>query len=257
MNNSPINNTTLTIPFGYKGGNNKIIKLNYTSKQTKSIKEDNDLKKIEVQFLNTKSNIGEFEIQGELLNRCKGEWICYLTDEEIESLIPEDYKANKQKFKEISTKIIEEYNKKHKNDLVQISDVAKVGKWVKNNVKYNINYSGRTEITATDTYNNLEGVCEHFTKLYNALIYSLGYKVIYVSGYAIKKKDFFVKDDGHAWSLIKIGEKWLPFDATWGIFSGKLPISHVFKSFSGREFKTNGYDSINIGNTIIKGKYLG
>ena len=257
MNNSPINNTTLTIPFGYKGGNNKIIKLNYASKQTKSIKEDNDLKKIEVQFLNTKSNIGEFEIQGELLNRCKGEWICYLTDEEIESLIPEDYKANKQKFKEISTKIIEEYNKKHKNDLVQISDVAKVGKWVKNNVKYNINYSGRTEITATDTYNNLEGVCEHFTKLYNALIYSLGYKVIYVSGYAIKKKDFFVKDDGHAWSLIKIGEKWLPFDATWGIFSGKLPISHVFKSFSGREFKTNGYDSINIGNTIIKGKYLG
>ena len=257
MDNSPINNTTLIIPFGYKGGNNKITKLNYASKQTKSIKEDKTLKKNEIQFLNTNSNIGEFEIQGELINRCKVEWICYLTDEEIESLIPEDYKINKPKFKEISTKIIEEYNKNHKNDLVQMSDVAKVGKWVKNNVKYNINYSGRIEITATDTYNNLEGVCEHFTKLYNALLYSLGYKVIYVSGYAIKKKDFFVKDDGHAWSLIKIGKKWLPFDATWGIFSGKLPISHVFKSFTGREFKTKGYDSINIGNTIIKGKYLG
>ena len=257
INNLPINNTTLTIPFGYKEGNNKIIKLNYASRQTKSIKEDNTLKKIEVQFLNTQSNIGEFEIQGELINRCKGEWICNLTDEKIESLIPEDYKVNKHKFKEISNKIIEEYNKKHKNDFVQISDVAKVGKWVKNNVKYNINYSGRSEITATDTFKNLEGVCEHFTKLYNALIYSLGYKVIYVSGYAIEKKDYFVRDDGHAWSLIKIGEKWLPFDATWGIFSGKLPISHVFKSYSGREFKTNGYDSINIGKTIIKGNYLG
>jgi len=257
IDNSPINNTTLRIPFGYKGGNNEIVKLDYSSKQTKLIKEDNTLKKTEVQFLNTNSNICEFEIRGELINRCKGEWTCYLTDEEIESLIPEDYKSNNQKFKEISTKIIEDYNKQHKNDLVQIPDVAKVGKWVKNNVKYNINYSGRTEITATDTFNNLEGVCEHFTKLFNALVYSLGYKVIYVSGYAIDKKDFFVKDDGHAWSLIKIGEKWLPFDATWGIFSGKLPISHVFKSFSGREFKTKGYDSINIGNTIIKGNYLG
>ena len=228
------------------------LERNYIAKFEKVI-----IKKTEVQFLNTNSNICEFEIQGELINRCKGEWTCYLTDEEIESLIPEDYKANKQKFKEISTKIIEDYNKQHKNDLVQIPDVTKVGKWVKNNVKYNINYSGRTEITATDTFNNLEGVCEHFTKLFNALVYSLGYKVIYVSGYAIDKKDFFVKDDGHAWSLIKIGEKWLPFDATWGIFSGKLPISHVFKSFSGREFKTKGYDSINIGNTIIKGNYLG
>ena len=96
---------------------------------------------------------------------------------------------------------------------VQIPDLAKIGKWVKNNIKYNINYSGRSEITATDTINNQEGVCEHFTLLYNALIYSLGYKVIYVSGYVIEK-DYFVKDDGHAWSLIKIGEKWFPFDAT-------------------------------------------
>ena len=140
---------------------------------------------------------------------------------------------------------------------MQIPDVAKIGKWVKNNVKYNINYSGRSEITATDTINNLEGVCEHITLLYNALVYSLGYKVIYVSGYVIDKKDYFVKDDGHAWSLIKIGEKWLPFDATWGIFSGKLPISHIFKSYSKREYNVTGYDYINIGKVIIKGIYLG
>ena len=129
---------------------------------------------------------------------------------------------------------------------MQIPDVAKIGKWVKNNVKYNINYSGRSEITATDTINNLEGVCEHITLLYNALVYSL-----------IDKKDYFVKDDGHAWSLIKIGEKWLPFDATWGIFSGKLPISHIFKSYSKREYNVTGYDYINIGKVIIKGIYLG
>ena len=63
------------------------------------IKEDNTLKKYIVHFLNTKSNIGKFEIQGELINRCKGEWICNLTDEEIEFLIPEDYKIKNQNLK--------------------------------------------------------------------------------------------------------------------------------------------------------------
>jgi hypothetical protein len=37
IDNSPINNTTMTIPLGYKGGNNKIIKMSIFSKQTKSL----------------------------------------------------------------------------------------------------------------------------------------------------------------------------------------------------------------------------
>ena len=257
IDNSTINDTTITIPFDYEGGNNKIIKMSCFSKQTKSIKEDNTLKKYEVQFHNTKNNIGEWEIQGELINRCKGEWIFDLTDEEIESLIPQDYKTNKQGFKKISIQIIEEYNKTHKNDLVQIPDVAKVGKWVHKNIKYNINYTGRSEVTATDVYNNKEGVCDHFTKLYNALLYSLGYKVLYVYGFAIEKKNCYGEEDCHAWSVVKIDGKWLPFDATWGIFSGKLPISHIFKSLL-YEKKVSGHttDSIKYGDRIIKGYYL-
>jgi len=188
MNNSPINNTTIKIPFGYKGGNNEIIKMSCFSKQTKSIKEDKTLKQYEAQFLNTKSNIVQCKIQGELINRCKGEWILDLTDEEVESLIPQDYKENKQDFKQISIQIIKDYNKDHKNDLVQIPDVAKVGKWVHNNIKYNINYTGRSEVKAIDVYNFKEGACEHFTKLYNALLYSLGYKVLFISGFAFEKK---------------------------------------------------------------------
>ena len=47
----------------------------------------------------------------------------------------------------------------------------------------------------------------------------------------MNKKNTFSKNDEHAWSLIKIDGKWLPFDATWGIFSGKLPVTHVFKKF--------------------------
>ena len=66
--------------------------------------------------------------------------------------------------------------------------MAKVGKWVHNNIKYNINYTGRSEVKAIDVYNFKEGACEHFTKLYNALLYSLGYKVLFISGFAFEKK---------------------------------------------------------------------
>ena len=188
IDNSPINNTTITIPFRYKGGNNKIIKLGCFSKQTQSIKEDNTSKKYEVQFLNTKSNIGECEIQGELINRCKGEWVFDLTNEEIKSLIPQDYKVNKQSFKQISIQIIEEYNRVHKNDIVQIPDVAKVGKWVHKNIKYNINYTGRSDVTATDVINIRQGVSEHFTKLFNAYSIPLDTKFFMLVGVLLKKK---------------------------------------------------------------------
>ena len=52
--------------------------------------------------------------------------------------------------------------------------------------------------------------------------------MVYVGGYAIKDNIAFSDDDGHAWSLIKVNGEWLPFDSTWGIFSGKLPLCHVF-----------------------------
>ena len=89
-------------------------------------------------------------------------------------------------------------------------------------------------VGATETLNLKEGVCDHITKLFNALVYSLGYQVIYVNGYAMDKKNSFNEDDIHAWSLINIKGKWLPFDATYGIFSGKLPVTHVYQKIGNK-----------------------
>ena len=88
-------------------------------------------------------------------------------------------------------------------------------------------------------------------------MYSLGYKVIFVSGYAIDKNDFFGEEAAHAWSLIKVDGKWLPFDATWGIFSGKLPVSHIFKQYDSSELITSGYDHIKILKIKVKGNFIG
>ena len=165
-------------------------------------------------------------------------------------------KLIKKDLKKIAEQIIQNYNKEHKNDLIKVPDVVKIGKWIKNNITYDLSYSGRNEISATETLNNKRGVCHHFTKAFNALMHSLGYQVIYVSGYALDKKDTFGKEDAHAWSLIKIDGKWLPFDATWGIFSGKLPVCHVFKQFFPTGIRVCGTDKIEFGEGKDEGKFL-
>ena len=251
-----IKSTKMKAPVIFVGGNNEVLKNDFSSEQTDKIELKKEERMFEINFLNTNSQKGEFKIEGELINRCKGEWVCDLTDKQIEDQIPEDYKYNKSKFKELAEQIIKNYDQEHKNDIIKVPDVVKIGKWVKNNIKYDLSYSGRNDITATETLNNRIGVCHHFTKAFNALMYSLGYQVIYISGYALDKKDTFGKEDAHAWSLIKIDGKWLPFDSTWGIFSGKLPVCHVFKQFFSQGVRIVGTDKIEFANGKDEGKYL-
>ena len=253
IDNSFIQNTVTKIPLCYFNGNNKIITYNYRSKQTNKIKLDQNNKVFEIEYINTNSPIVEFTIKGELINKCKGDWVIKLTNEEIESLIPPDFKTNKEHFKRISKEIINNYDIEHKDDLMIVPNVTKIGKWVKQNIKYDITYVGLIDITATETYNLRKGVCHHITKLFNALMYSLGYQVIYILGYAVDKKTNFSIEDAHAWSLVNIEGKWLPFDATWGIFSGKLPVTHIFKLTDCEGIKTLSYDKVKIEQIDVKG----
>ena len=107
----------------------------------------------------------------------------------------------------------------------------KIGLWVHKNIKYDLNYVDKDELIPLDTYHQKAGVSHHFTQLTNALLYSLGYKVIYIMGYLCRNNKEFNQDSHHSWSLIKLNNKWYPFDSTFGIFSGKLPISHIFDAY--------------------------
>ena len=251
--NSFITNTETKIPLCYIDGNNQIIKINYTSIQTKRIKIDKTKKVFEVKYFHIKSKIGEFNIKGALKNTCKGEWKIELSDEEIDSLIPPDFKTNIEEFRRISTEIINNYDEEHKDDLIIVPNVTKIGKWIKKNIIYDINYKGLKDLSATQVYKLRRGVCHHFTKLFNALMYSLGYQVIYVSGYVVNKKTTFSIEDIHAWSLIKFAGKWLPFDATLGIFSGKLPVTYIFKQIGSKEIETMSADNIKIEPIFVEG----
>ena len=134
--------------------------------------------------------------------------------------------------------------------------MAIIGEWVKNNIKYDINYLKRLEITAIETLENKVGSHYHITQLYNALMFSLGYKCIFISGFIPNKSNMYNENDSHSWSLIKVNDKWLPFDATCGIFTGKLPITHVFKSYFIKTVNKEGSDNVKLRDTEIHGKIL-
>ena len=228
---SPIQKTIVEVPFYYIGGNNYINDLHHESNQTKDINMDKQKRVYNIKYIKLNTNEADFYLKGKFTNFCDGEWNIDLTDEEIESLIPPDFKNKKAQFNKIANDIIKEYDENHQKDDIKVLPVVKIGKWIKKNIEYDKSFAYMNEITAMQTYDKKKGVCDHFTKLFNALMYSLGYQVLYAMGYVPENKCTFNEKDMHAWSLVKIDGKWLPFDATWGIFSGKLPITHVFKKF--------------------------
>ena len=81
-------------------------------------------------------------------------------------------------------KIIEDFDKNNKDNDIDFLDYMKIGMWVYKNIQYDLNYAGQIQYNALDTYNIRREVCHHFIRLSNALLYSLGYKTIYASGYS-------------------------------------------------------------------------
>ena len=236
--------TTLNVPIGFLYGNNYIINIEYSSPQSKNILVDEENRKYEIKYENTQYTEGIFKVFGQIKNICKGEWKVDLSDEMIERQIPDDDKKDKEKLAKIARKIIDEYDRNNEKNILSFMDFSKIGKWVYKNIKYDINYSGRTKMSAMDIYNQRIGVCHHMTRLANALLYSLGYQVIYASGYTCSEGPKFDRDSGHAWSLINVEGKWYPFDATWNILSGKLPVCHIFFNFFNKNMSCNGTDHI-------------
>ena len=210
----------------YIGGNNNIIDLKISSPQTKKIYLNEQGRKYIVEY--EKNN--KFEVTENLIfeNSSKPGWNIELTDEELEKEMPKEDIRDKAKLKSIAQKIIKEFDEKHKNSEFVYSDFMKIAEWVNNNIKYDLSYVGKTQLTALNIYNKKVGVCHHFTRLSNALLYSLGYKVAYVTGIPAEDLKFNMKNDFHAWSIVKVGNIWYPFDSTWGIYKGKVPITHIF-----------------------------
>ena len=138
------------------------------------------------------------------------------------------------------------------NDKSNLPVYKKLGKWVHNYLTYNINLRGK-KFTAKQIYDIKQGVCEHFTLLYNTLLVSQGIDAIHVSGYALdmtennvmKENEYnkptinqpnYLESSKHAWSLAKVDGEWIPIDATWNMFEKNVPITHIFQNYGKTSF---------------------
>ena len=220
--------------FLYKGGNNKIISNKIESTIGNEINDTtikiNKNNKYEIEFKNLNTNEAYFTNIITLENSTEFKWD--INNEKV--TIPEDQIKNKKKFQNIVNEIL-------KKDKSQDSDPVKIGKYVKQIMKYKISTSGKN-LTATEILETKEGVCEHYTILFNALLNSIGIDALYVAGNCINEVNDG-SDGSHAWTLCKWNDEWIPLDATWGIFSGKLPVSHIFAGFDNRGIQLISYDS--------------
>ena len=88
-------------------------------------------------------------------------------------------------------------------------------------------------------------------------MYSLGYKVLYMTGYCCQNSKTFSLNDLHAYSLIKLeNNKWYPFDSTWGILTVKIHVGHIFRMFGNKMISKSYSDNIINHSLEVNGKYI-
>jgi len=251
---NPMKKIKLVKQFSFVGGNNEIEELKAYSPQTNEIFPDEENRRYIVQYENIDKE-ADFFIKGVLNNKSKGMWLLDITNEDLGKRVPIIDQIIKPQLSNLAKDIIEDFDRTNTNKDFEFLDYMKIGLWVHKNIKYDLNYTDKDELTPADVYYQRAGVSHHFTQLTNALLFALGYKVIYIMGFISQNNKEFSQDSSHSWSLIKLNNRWYPFDSTCGIFSGKLPISHIFSNY----FYVAGSDcdkGMKLEKDKIKGIYL-
>ena len=251
-----INYCEFTLNKIYKGGNLKEIQYD--------IKKEGNLTESEDKFIFKYDNLNKNNTKINFNIKVENSTSNYYFNENKEyytQIPPEDLPF----FQNLVNQIIN-------SDKTDYPIYKKIGKWVHNNIKYNLQLTG-AKFTAKEILNNKQGVCEHFTKLYNTLLTAYGINAIKVSGYAKNitennKKVKGKKDDGnnqnevsterHAWTLAKIDGEWVPLDATWDLFDKNVPITHIFENYGdgGEKIKYNTDNIVKFKRTKENIKYI-
>ncbi len=220
--NRDLKNIKAEIPLNFAGGNNKIIKYQILTNQEKNninfteadLILDKD-KYINIDFKNFYSKKIIITIKAMIQNNYNNfYWMNDFTNKEITD-INQEYIST---FSSLVNQILAQ-------DKTNLPSHIKIAKWVHDNITYNINYVGK-KMTSMEILNEKIGVCEHYAILYQDLLRSVGIAAKTISGisYSFDKKKF----ENHAWVMVNYNSQWIPIDPTWGIYSGKLPISHIF-----------------------------
>ena len=218
----------------FKGGNLKTESYEITKGNAEFIE---DLKQNKYIFNYNNLNTNKINIEWNI--KAENSTSNYIFDGN-KDLIIKIPKEDKNFFKNLSNEIL-------KKDKSNFPNYKKLGKWVYNYMTYNSSYKGK-EISAREIYNKKNGVCEHFSLLYNTLLTAQNIKVIKVTGYALSEQEQENNDNQnilenrrHAWSLALIDGEWVPLDATWNLFEKNVPLTHIFQNYGDCTNLTTSY----------------
>lgn len=115
-----------------------------------------------------------------------------------------------------------------------IKDKAQLAKfyyyWIGSNIEYDRELLNKKETISNDefwktqdeevVYNSGKGVCAGYAKLYSWFLEWSDIETIVISGHIRDERNHYVDLDAndfrHAWNAIKLNEKWMLVDTTWG-----------------------------------------
>ncbi|MDR2778493.1 MAG: transglutaminase-like domain-containing protein [Rickettsiales bacterium] len=214
-----IKNLTIRMPLNYVGGNNEILEYSASNGQMDYI--DGNLIRItddgvEFRFKNFNSKKSFARLEAILLNSYNSfDWennFDFSTTTEI----------GKSDSSYLSSVVNEIDSGSNGTDL---PIYIRIAEWVHSNMTYDDRLVG-VRMTSRDILKIKRGVCEHYAILYQDLLRAINIPSKTISGlsYNFEKKHF----ENHAWVMVYHNSTWIPIDPTWGIYSGKLPISHIF-----------------------------
>lgn len=216
-----ISKIDIEMPTYFKNGNNLItnyqIKTNYDESFVK-IREEDNYTKINLNKIN--GSIVQVKLSATLQNDLSSKaWI---------RLIPSDYLEIDRSLALDLGNVVYDIARNSPNEPLHIA----IAKFVHKHIKYTDSYFGK-ELTTKEIFNAGKGVCAHYAQLYKDLLRTAGIPSIIVSGmsYDIEHKKF----ESHAWNLVYANGEWLSIDPTWGLYSGILPVSHIFFYLGERE----------------------
>lgn len=241
QNGLPFGNFNLKMPLYYVGGGNNVLNLKISNNQHKNIDYDNikyDDNYIYVNFTDYNENEAFVKVEGIVENNydTKKYWLKELDPNKLVEVDGE-----------LSLLLNNVINIIRNNNTENEPMHVAVAKWVYNNITYNKELS-EEDLTTKEVLLRKEGVCRHISNLYADMLRSVNIPAVAVSGLAFDKKTKTFEP--HSWTLVYYNGEWLPIDPTWNLYSGKLPISHIFVyknidtniDFSGENFdnfKTN------------------
>lgn len=128
--------------------------------------------------------------------------------------------------------------------------VKSVFNWVTDNISYDVALLKKVKIKGIDNIKieqsqklrianvikTRRGVCQHYSELFDAIMQHLGYQSVVIAGYTRSPVTKEISPIGHAWNAVKVNNRWILLDTTWG--AGYVTEGNKFKKM----YKSQYYD---------------